>query len=124
MPYNIAKQHNILIIGEPLGDFHGYYQNIDDQKIIHINTRIPRVFHKYAIAFLVYGAINNPNDVLYLKKTDQNYNALEREAALYALKLLFDDLPKEYLRACESDKKQIKEMINRIFVQDVHLKQN
>lgn len=124
MIYNLAKQHGVLIIGEPLGDFHGYYSQIDGQKIIHVNTRVPKPFQKYVVAFLLYGAANRPEEPLYLKKTNQIYSEREREAALFTLELLFNTLPYEYVRACESDKIQIKDALKRLFVQDVLLTRN
>lgn len=120
MPYDIAKQHAILIIGESLGDFHGYYNNIYDQKIIHVNTRVPQAFQKYVVAFLVHGAIQRPNEPLYLKKTNQTYTDHEREAGVFALRLLIEDFPDEYANACKSDQNQIKAALKRLFVQDVH----
>lgn len=118
MIYQLAKQHDIFIIGEPLGDFHGYYNNIDDHKIIHVNTRVPQPFQKYVVAFLVYGAMKQPNKLLYLRKTAQEYTDREREAALFALRMHFSDLADEYINACESDRKQIEDNLKRLFVQD------
>ena len=118
MIYQLAKQHDIFIIGEPLGDFHGYYNRIDNHKIIHVNTRVPQPFQKYVVAFLVYGAMKRPNKISYLRKAHQEYSALEREAALFALQLHFNDLADEYINACESDRKQIKDTLKRLFVQD------
>lgn len=123
MPYQMTKQHDVFIIGEPLGDFHGYYNNIDGQKIIHVNTRVPQPFQKYVVAFLLYGAINKPNEILYLKKTNQEYTAHELKAALFALKLLTNDLLSDFAKSCKSDQEQIKDLLNRVLknvsVQDV-----
>lgn len=123
MPYQLAKQHGILIIGEPLGDFHGYYNNIDNCKIIHVNTRVPNLFRKYVVAFLVYGAINKPAQILCLKKSDQTYSKHELEAAVFALRLLTNDLLSDFAKSCKSDQEQIKDLLsrvtNRVSVQDV-----
>lgn len=113
MPYQIAKEHGVLIVGEPLGDFHGYYSRIAGQKIIHINTRIPTPLQKYAVAFLVYGAITNA-EMLYLTKTNQHYGAVEREAARFALEMLGCDLLTDFAKSCKSDKEQIKESLRRV----------
>lgn len=61
--------------------------------------------------------------MLYLKKTNQDYNAHELKAAIFALTLLTNDLLSDFAKSCKSDQEQIKDSLGRVLkhvsVQDV-----
>ena len=62
-PYKIAKDENIIIIEESLGEVAGYYNAIyDDSKIIHLNSDNSQdIINATLLYFLQYNKIENTN---------------------------------------------------------------
>ena len=56
-PYEVAKENNILIINEPLGNIDGYYNKINGQKFIHVNSDASDWSKEYIIAHELYFAL-------------------------------------------------------------------
>lgn len=67
-PYIIAKENNIIIVVEPLAKIGGYYNKVMNQKFIHINDELPEHFQEHIIAFLLCGALNKPDEMLFLTR--------------------------------------------------------
>lgn len=65
-PYQIAKDNEIVIVSEPLANIHGYYNNVSGQKFIHVSETIPKYFRRFVVAHLLYGASNNPEEMMFL----------------------------------------------------------
>ena len=52
--YKIAAENNIYIIEENLGNqIAGYYNNTFGEKLIHVNSEIPRYYKKFVIAYFL-----------------------------------------------------------------------
>lgn len=68
-PYEIAKTNRIVVILEPLGNIHGYYNKAHGQRFIHINDRLPIEERPCVVSHLLYPALKN-QDELYLMKND------------------------------------------------------
>lgn len=90
-PFEIAKQNDIFIISEPLGNIYGYYENQLEQKFIHVNDDLPAYYKKYVVAHLLYRFFTKPHEMLFLKKKrGLNFTQFEIEANRFAVHLTFD----------------------------------
>ena len=58
-PYIIAKKNGIHIILEPLGNVQGYYNQIGNQKFIHVNSDLSDWFQTFIVACQLYYALQN-----------------------------------------------------------------
>lgn len=66
--FEIAKGLGILVIGEPLGKIDGYYNKIEGQKIIHVNTDLPLWLQKFAVGCQLYYVIKDMNRKDWINK--------------------------------------------------------
>ena len=58
-PYKIAIKNDILIIEENLGEVQGYYNEINNQKFIHVNSDLSDWFKTFVVAYQLYYALQN-----------------------------------------------------------------
>lgn len=58
-PYTIAKKNGIHIILEPLGNIQGYYNQISNQKFIHVNSDLSDWFQTFVVACQLFYALQN-----------------------------------------------------------------
>lgn len=66
---DILKQNNILVVNEPLGKINGYYNKVNDQKIIHVNSELTVWYGKFVVAYQLYYALNNIEYKFWLNGT-------------------------------------------------------
>ncbi len=78
-PFNICKRHNIIIVAEPLGNIAGYYEN----KVMHINDKLPNCKMEYVVAYLLYGYLHKPHEIFFLMSVSSNQEA--KKFAIYLL---------------------------------------
>ena len=86
-PYKIANEKAILIIHEPLGNIYGYYNKINEQKFIHVNSDLNNWCSSFVVAYQLYNALNNKEYQFFIKGKC-NYNS---EAFHFAVALLCND---------------------------------
>lgn len=114
-PYVIAKENNIIIIGEPLATVSGYYSNIMGKKFIHVNDALPGYYRRYVVAHLLYTALNNPNEMAFLKeKQAPKFLPDEIAANYYAINLLLDGGKFESFDALGMTKEEVEELSERL----------
>ena len=120
-PFEIAKQNNIFIINEPLGNIYGYYENQLGQKFIHLNNTLPMYYQKYVVAHLLYRVFTNPNEMLFLKKKrGLKFTDSEVEANKFAVHLTFDEEEfnsynslDEYFKSLNMSDEDVKDLFKR-----------
>lgn len=82
--FEIAKGLGILVIGEPLGKIDGYYNKIEGQKIIHVNTDLPLWLQKFAVGCQLYYVIKDIELQFELRlKYELNEDAIRFATFLY-----------------------------------------
>lgn len=124
-PYTIARLENIIVIDEHLGNVYGYYNKLDGQKFIHINEDVPEYFHRYLLAHLLYPALNDLEDMQFIKqKASYTYSSTEIPANKFAIELLLDDLELQNIgsyeklmqkyQMSENDINDLKDRLNRL----------
>lgn len=120
-PYKLCKLNDILIIQEPLGNIQGYYNNVDGQKFIHVNDKLPEYYQSYVIAHMLYRVFTNPEEMLFLKrKTAKHFTESERLANAFALNLAFPKRVAEiktnnFLYLCGLSDNDIEDLFNRLY---------
>lgn len=92
-PFEIARQHGILVIYEQLGTIRGYYNKIFRQRWIHINAELNEHDQVFVCAHELGHAILHPasNTPFLHEHTFFSVNRLEMEANRFAVDLLFVD---------------------------------
>lgn len=58
-PFKLSKDNNILVICEPLGNIYSYYNKIDNQKFIHVNSDMPFWIQNFSVAYCLYFALHD-----------------------------------------------------------------
>lgn len=89
-PYKIAKKNDIFIICEPLGNIEGYYNKVNDQKFIHVNSDLSNWSRTFVVAYQLYYAIH---DLEYQFLIKENHNT-NNDAHKFAVALLYYDFEK------------------------------
>ena len=92
-PFKIAKEMNIVVIFEPLGEINGYFTTVFRQRQIHINCNLSEQQKLFTAAHEWGHAVLQPKDnTPFLKgSTFFSVNKLEKEANKFALMLLISD---------------------------------
>lgn len=91
-PLRIANDMGIQIIYEPLGMINGYFTTVCRQRQIHINSELDERRMLFTIAHELGHAILHPHEnTPFLKSTLLSVNRLEKEANLFAVKLMISD---------------------------------
>lgn len=85
--YSIVEELGIIIIEEPLGYIKGYYNKVDEQKFIHVNSDLSEWYQKFAVAQQLYYALQ---DMEY-QFTTITYVDHKSDAFQFALALLYYD---------------------------------
>lgn len=86
-PFAIAKKNNILVICEPLGNIEGYYNKVNDQKFIHVNSDLSNWYRTFVVAYQLYNALYDMEYQFLIK----NKCNCKNEAYKFALALLYYD---------------------------------
>lgn len=89
-PFIIAENMGILILHEPLGSIHGYYNKYLRQKFIHINNELEIHDELFTCAHELSHAILHPdaNTPFLRSNTLFSLDKLERQANIMASKLI------------------------------------
>lgn len=92
-PFRIAKEMNIKVIYEPLGDINGYFTTVLREKQIHINSDIPEEKQLFTAAHELGHALLHPkeNTPFLRGSTFFSVSKLENEANRFAVHLLISD---------------------------------
>ena len=92
-PFRIAKEMNIKVIFEPLGDINGYFTTVLREKQIHINSDIPEQKQLFTAAHELGHALLHPkeNTPFLRGSTFFSVSKLENEANRFAIYLLISD---------------------------------
>ncbi len=91
-PIKIANDMGIQIIYEPLGMINGYFTTMCRHRQIHINSELDERRMFFTAAHELGHAILPPHEnTPFLKSTLLSVNKLEREANLFAVKLMISD---------------------------------
>lgn len=92
-PFRIAKEMNIKVIYEPLGDINGYFTTVLREKQIHINSDIQEQKQLFTAAHELGHALLHPkeNTPFLRGSTFFSVSKLENEANRFAVHLLISD---------------------------------
>lgn len=95
-PFEIARQHRILITFEPLGTINGYYSKSYRTQVIHINQDLPEQHQRWTCCHELGHAILHPkaNTPFLRKNTLFSIDRYEVEANRFAVELRY---PAQYL---------------------------
>ena len=87
---DILKENNILVVQEPLGSIGGYYNEVNKQKYIHVNSDLSTWYSMFVIAYQLYNALNN---IEYKFWFNNSYD-YRSEAFIFAIELIGYDREK------------------------------
>lgn len=92
-PFRIAKEMNIKVIFEPLGDINGYFTTVLRERQIHINSDISEQKQLFTAAHELGHALLHPkeNTPFLRGSTFFSVSKLENEANRFAVYLLISD---------------------------------
>ena len=91
-PVKIASDMGIQIIYEPLGRINGYFTTMCRHRQIHINSELDERRMHFTVAHELGHAVLHPHEnTPFLKSTLLSVNRLEKEANLFAVKLMISD---------------------------------
>lgn len=92
-PFKIAKQKNIIVLFEDLGNTLGFYNTYKRFKFIHINSRIDETTQRFVCAHELGHAVLHPkaNTPFLRNQTFFSVDRLEIEANTFAVELLLTD---------------------------------
>lgn len=92
-PFRIAKEMNIKVIYEPLGDINGYFTTVLRERQIHINSDISEQKQLFTAAHELGHALLHPkeNTPFLRGSTFFSVSKLENEANSFAVHLLISD---------------------------------
>lgn len=123
----LAKKNGVIIVKEPLGNIHGYYNTVDEVKFIHINENLPERYQEYIVAHLMYAYLTD-SDYMFLKRK-QGTHFTDTEAKANAFAFYFS-CPKDELTVqdlftvfnySQSDVDDLLERLYRIWDKDRNL---
>ncbi|MDA2038605.1 ImmA/IrrE family metallo-endopeptidase [Bacillus cereus] len=98
-PFEIAKQKNIIVLFEDLGNTLGFYNTYKRFKFIHINNQINETTQQFVCAHELGHAVLHPkaNTPFLRNQTFFSVDRLEIEANTFAVELLLpDEMISEY----------------------------
>ncbi|PED36900.1 hypothetical protein CON24_17330 [Bacillus cereus] len=92
-PFEIARQKNIIVLFEDLGNTLGFYNTYKRFKFIHINNQIDENAQRFVCAHELGHALLHPkaNTPFLRNQTFFSVNRLEIEANTFAVELLLSD---------------------------------
>ncbi|EOB3455091.1 ImmA/IrrE family metallo-endopeptidase [Enterococcus hirae] len=96
-PFKIAKDKNIVVLEEELGEIFGYYNRLKRIQFIHINTSLPTNMKLYICSHELGHCICHPNENTPQLSATSIISELkiEKEANYFATNLIIDDSHKE-----------------------------
>ncbi|MCI1904617.1 MAG: ImmA/IrrE family metallo-endopeptidase [Enterococcaceae bacterium] len=91
-PYRLAKELNVLVLIENLGDIYGYYNNLRRIKMIHINSNMSDNKKRITCAHELGHSILHPaeNTPMLSQVTIASELKIEKEANYFAINLIVD----------------------------------
>ncbi|MCX2825296.1 ImmA/IrrE family metallo-endopeptidase [Bacillus pseudomycoides] len=98
-PFEIARQKNIYVLYEDLGNTLGFYNTYKRFKFIHINNQIEETTQRFVCAHELGHALLHPkaNTPFLRNQTFFSVDRLEIEANTFAVELLLtDEIVSEY----------------------------
>ncbi|MDA2120072.1 ImmA/IrrE family metallo-endopeptidase [Bacillus cereus] len=92
-PFEIARQKNIIVLFEDLGNTLGFYNTYKRFKFIHINNQINETTQRFVCAHELGHALLHPkaNTPFLRNQTFFSVDRLEIEANTFAVELLLTD---------------------------------
>lgn len=104
-PFRTAKEINIKVIYEPLGDINGYFTTVLRERQIHINSDISEQKQLFTAAHELGHALLHPkeNTPFLRGSTFLSVSKLENEANHFAVHLLISDEDLIEFRDCTID---------------------
>ncbi|OOZ75713.1 hypothetical protein BHL35_28390 [Bacillus cereus] len=92
-PFEIARQKNIIVLFEDLGNTLGFYNTYKRFKFIHINNQIEETTQRFVCAHELGHALLHPkaNTPFLRNQTFFSVDRLEIEANTFAVELLLTD---------------------------------
>lgn len=92
-PFEYAEYLNIHILFEDLQSINGFYHKMQKHRFIHINEALSNHEKKLTCAHELGHALLHPNINTYflINNTFLSVNKLEREANIFAIRLLIPD---------------------------------
>ncbi|MGH0421946.1 ImmA/IrrE family metallo-endopeptidase [Bacillus cytotoxicus] len=92
-PFEIARQKEIIVLYDDLGNTLGFYNTYKRFKFIHINNQINEITQRFVCAHELGHALLHPksNTPFLRKKTFYSVDRLEIEANTFAVELLLTD---------------------------------
>ncbi|PEV14331.1 hypothetical protein CN417_01425 [Bacillus thuringiensis] len=108
-PFEIARQKNIIVLFEDLGNTLGFYNTYKRFKFIHINNQIDETTQRFVCAHELGHAVLHPkaNTPFLRNQTFFSVDRLEIEANTFAVELLLTD---EMIAAYENTHLSIQEV--------------
>ncbi|MCM3735563.1 ImmA/IrrE family metallo-endopeptidase [Bacillus cytotoxicus] len=98
-PFDIARQNEIIVLYEDLGNTLGFYSSYKRLKFIHINNQINETIQRFVCAHELGHALLHPkaNTPFLRNQTFFSVGRLEIEANTFAVELLLtDEMISEY----------------------------
>lgn len=83
--FELAKKNGVIIVKEPLGNIHGYYNTVDEVKFIHINENLPERYQNYIVAHLMYAYLTDADYMFLKRKQGMHFTDSEAKANAFAL---------------------------------------
>jgi Zn-dependent peptidase ImmA (M78 family) len=83
--FELAKKNGVIIVKEPLGNIHGYYNTVDKVRFIHINENLPDRYQNYIVAHLMYAHLTNADYMFLKRKQGMRFTDSEIKANAFAL---------------------------------------
>ena len=92
-PFRLARDKQIVVLYEDLGNYRGYYNKVYRQKFIHIHEDLDEVQKKITCAHeLGHSILHTNTSTPYMRSnTFYSTNRYERQANLFAAHLLITD---------------------------------
>ncbi|MCM3736228.1 ImmA/IrrE family metallo-endopeptidase [Bacillus cytotoxicus] len=98
-PFDIARQNEIIVLYEDLGNTLGFYSSYKRFKFIHVNNQIDEITQRFVCAHELGHAVLHPkaNTPFLRNQTFFSVDRLEIEANTFAVELLLtDEMISEY----------------------------
>lgn len=119
-PFEVAHERNILIIAEPLGNIHGYYSELMDQKIIHVNDNLHPLIMDYVTTYLLMGNefLKGFHTKFFIQKSFRLWTPVERKAHRLANAIMKHQCNTVLERLTNDDISDIAQMLDRVWSKD------
>lgn len=97
-PYKIAKELDVIIVEEDLGEIYGYYSKVSRIPIIHINSRYDDFTKRFICGHELGHSLLHPNEntPMLSKISILSEMKIEKEANYFAANLIIDGSHEEF----------------------------